>query len=91
MKIYLQIAMVVLAACSGTWALFDASGEDSLTRMILFYPTFLGSVGGLLFSGHGGNHAVAMITALLINSVVWVGAWLVLRGLIRVMRMPSSN
>jgi hypothetical protein len=57
MKTAIQLALVTLFACSATW-IFDISAENSFARAFLAYPTFPGSVAGLFFSGHGGNHAI---------------------------------
>jgi hypothetical protein len=79
MKTAIQLALVTLFACSATW-IFDISAENSFARAFLAYPTFPGSVAGLFFSGHGGNHAIAIATTLVINAVVWCAVWIMLRS-----------
>ena len=73
-----QLVLVVLFACTATW-IFDVSGENSFARLLLVGPIFPGAVAGLYFSGHGGNHAVALKAALITNAVVWCAVWIILR------------
>jgi hypothetical protein len=83
-KTEVQLAVVALSACVATWA-FTVSDVDWL-RLLLVYPISPGAIAGLLLSGHGGNQAVELITALVTNSVVWCSVWLGLRAFFRTPR-----
>ncbi len=89
MKTTLQLAVVALAACGATWG-FDAS-SNAAVRIALLLPILPGALMGLGLSGHGGNRAVATISATITNAIVWGVVWLGIRTFIRRVRTGLSN
>lgn len=87
MRTAMQPALVTLFACTAT-RIFDISGENSFVRLLLLFPIFPGGVAGLLLSEHGGNHRIALESALITNALILCALWLGLRHFWQTVRRP---
>jgi hypothetical protein len=72
------IGLIVVLMMTG----FDRSPQGSMSQSIFLCPLLPGAAAGLLFSGHGGNMAVAYFSCWLVNTSIYWGLWVLVSRVI---------
>jgi hypothetical protein len=77
-KLVAVIGLIVALAMAG----FNRSPQDSMIRSLLILPLFPGLAAGLLFSGHGGNPAVAYFSCWIVDTGLYLSLWVLVSGVV---------
>src|SRR5882672_3138499 len=80
---HIKSAAIIGILVAAGIAAVQLSAPFSLVRSVLIYPLFPGMVGGLFFSGHGGNIPVAIFSSWIVDTGLYWGLWTMLCPLMR--------